>query len=102
MNRIDAVAFRRQRVVGVVAEHLADEAAFWRSWLVGEEYAEERAARRRTLDAAFPPEFAASIGARSGEPIRVLDVGSGPMSTLPRSAPQNAIELVRADALADA
>jgi SAM-dependent methyltransferase len=82
--------------------NLDDEATFWRSWFVDGEFADDRVLRRKMAsDGLFPEGFAEVLGLAHGELLRVLDVGSGPISTLPTGAPNNPVELVCADALAD-
>jgi SAM-dependent methyltransferase len=44
--------------------------------------------------------LARDVGLQAGEVLRVLDVGSGPLSTLRTRAPGNPVELVCVDALA--
>jgi ubiquinone/menaquinone biosynthesis C-methylase UbiE len=81
---------------------IGDEAAFWRAWFTEPEFADVRAARRESLvSAVFPREFVGSLGVEPGDVVRVLDVGSGPLSTLASRSPDNPVELVCVDALAD-
>ncbi len=88
--------------MGVWDSHIDEEAAFWRSWLSDDRYAEERELRWTNLSGAqFGRGFAQAVGAGPGELLRVLDVGSGPMSTLFTRAEDSPIELVCADPLAD-
>ena len=49
----------------------------------------------------FPVGFGPAVGAGPGELLRALDVGSGPISTLRTAAPENPVELICTDALAD-
>ena len=82
--------------------NLDDEATFWRSWFVAGEFADDRALRRKMAsEGVFPGGFAEALGLAPGDLLRILDVGSGPISTLPTGAPDNPVELVCADALAD-
>lgn len=83
------------------ADNIREEADFWRSWFEEDKYAELRNIRLTSLKSAFPPAFVRSLGVNPGDPVRVLDVGSGPISTLPSNAPENPVELVCVDALAD-
>jgi SAM-dependent methyltransferase len=82
------------------AKGLGSEVAFWRRWFTDEAFAAGRAARRTELSHPFPPALARELGVAEGETVRVLDVGSGPLSTLRTRAPANPVELVCVDALA--
>ena len=84
----------------VWAENLHEELAFWRSWFEEERFREGREARRAALSRGFAPTIESELALQPGEQLRVLDVGSGPLSTLPTSAPRNPVELVCLDALA--
>jgi SAM-dependent methyltransferase len=83
------------------ADRIGDEAAHWRSWFAADEYAEERRARLQVLSSSFSQPFVESIGVKPGELLRVLDVGSGPIPTLPSNAPENMVQVVCTDPLAD-
>jgi SAM-dependent methyltransferase len=82
------------------ADNLGAELAFWRRWFSDDEFREGRDLRRAALSQPFPPTLARELGVRPGETLRVLDVGSGPLSTLRTRAPENPVELVCVDALA--
>jgi SAM-dependent methyltransferase len=82
------------------ADGLGAERAFWRQWFTDDAFKAGREARRAALSQPFPPTLAHGLGLSDGEILRVLDVGSGPMSTLRTRAPANPVELVCVDALA--
>ena len=82
------------------ADNLGAELAFWRRWFSDDEFKAGREARRAALSQPFPPTLARELGVPAGELLRVLDVGSGPLSTLRTRAPENPVELVCVDALA--
>jgi SAM-dependent methyltransferase len=78
------------------AKSKATEIAFWRDWLTKEQF---RRAREARLQA---PEFLLdTLLARMGNPPNpsVLDVGSGPISTLYAEAKRDDVKLTCADAL---
>src|SRR2546422_1331754 len=83
------------------ADNICEEADFWRSWFEDDKYAELRNTRLTSVKSTFPQGFVRSLGVKPSEVMRVLDVGSGPISTLPSNAPENPVELVCVDALAD-
>jgi 2-polyprenyl-3-methyl-5-hydroxy-6-metoxy-1,4-benzoquinol methylase len=80
--------------------HIGDELAFWQGVIAAE------AARGRNR--AMPQQIdlrsvVASLAARPPAPdevVRILDVGSGPFSTLGIPVPDSRVEVVYADALA--
>jgi SAM-dependent methyltransferase len=80
--------------------HYEAEVAFWREWLTADRFAAERSERIAGLQASFPRGFAAAVGATGL--LRVLDVGSGPISTLPLHSADGPMELICVDPLADA
>lgn len=83
------------------SQAIGSEVDFWRSWFAEDKYAEARDAKRRLATSTFPEGFAPFVGLGPSEVLRVLDVGSGPISGLPSRAPDNPVELVCTDALAD-
>ena len=86
---------------GQWSQNIGDEALFWRHWFSSAEFELARTQRVRLLEGIYPESFHLEVGALHGELVRVLDVGSGPVSTLPLRAPQNPVQLVCVDALAD-
>ena len=85
---------------GVWASNLQSEVNFWRSWLNDTKHSEGRQARIAGTK-IFAQYYLDLIKAPPGRDIRVLDVGSGPVSTLGTPARNNRVELVCTDALAD-
>lgn len=83
------------------SRNIHEEAQFWRKWLSDPEFAQVRRLRLGRLESTYPEDFRNSVGVLPGEVIRVLDVGSGPISTLQTRAPVNPVQLVCVDALAD-
>jgi ubiquinone/menaquinone biosynthesis C-methylase UbiE len=79
---------------------LQSEVDFWRRWLTDDKFVEGRKARIAGT-AVFAQYYLDLISAPPGRLVKVLDVGSGPVSTLGARARQNPVELVCADALAD-
>lgn len=82
------------------SSNLGAEVRFWRSWFADPKFQDGRAARIAGTK-SFPQFYVDLAGAPPGAPIRVLDVGSGPVSTLGSPARNNPVELVCTDALAD-
>jgi SAM-dependent methyltransferase len=80
--------------------NLGSEVGFWQGWFENPKFLEGRLAR---IEAAksFAQYYVDLIKAVPGQSLRVLDVGSGPISTLGVSAKNNPVELVCTDALAD-
>jgi SAM-dependent methyltransferase len=85
------------------ASSLPEETKFWRdaltdparNWLV-EEY------RERTDPAApFPPELRELLAHHTGEVVRILDVGAGPLTRLGKIWPGKTLEIVATDPLAE-
>jgi ubiquinone/menaquinone biosynthesis C-methylase UbiE len=79
-------------------EKIDQEVDFWRKWLTKEEFREARDARLYN-----PDHYINHLLARIGNPPepRVLDVGSGPISTFYAAAKRDNIELRCADALGE-
>lgn len=88
------------RQPGPWSDNLGAELAFWRRWFTDDAFKAGREARRAALGGPFPPTLAREVGLEAGAPLRVLDVGSGPLSTLRTRAPANPVELICVDALA--
>jgi ubiquinone/menaquinone biosynthesis C-methylase UbiE len=80
--------------------NLGAEIDFWRRWFVEPKHAEGRRARIAGTK-VFAQFYVDLIGAPPGTLMRVLDVGSGPISTLGCNAKNNPVVLVCTDALAD-
>lgn len=59
-----------------------EEARFWRRWLSEPEFEAVRTQRLEMLAGSYPNDFHEAVGVPLGETIHVLDVGSGPISTL--------------------
>lgn len=79
---------------------LESEISFWRKWLTEERFREGRSARIAGTS-IFAQYYLDLIAAPPGKGVRVLDVGSGPVSTLGAKARNNSVDLVCTDALAD-
>jgi SAM-dependent methyltransferase len=81
-------------------DNLDEEVGFWRRWLTEDEFRETREQRfehTRSLN----PWYLQLVGAKPGDKLRIIDVGSGPVSTIGRRAPNNEVELICADALGE-
>src|SRR5204862_7887757 len=87
---------------GTWSHAIGTEADFWRSWFAEDKYAEARDVKLSSATSTFPKGFAPSLGLGPGDVLHVLDVGSGPISGVPRRAPDNPVELVCVEALAHA
>ncbi len=87
-------------VEGAWGSNLQSEVGFWRTWMTDERHREGREARIAGTK-IFAQYYLDLIGAPAESFVRVLDVGSGPISTLGTPARRNPIELVCTDALAD-
>lgn len=84
------------------AAGIDSEVTFWRHWFADDAYKSEREARREVLvHGSCSAEIAKELGANPGDVLRILDVGSGPVSTQRMRAPNNPVELICVDALAD-
>jgi SAM-dependent methyltransferase len=81
---------------------LAEERAFWDQYLAtrGLHWPEEYADRVRP-DRQLDGVVADLIRSVDGDPVRVLDVGSGPLSAFAGNIPGRAIEVTAVDPLAD-
>ena len=81
---------------------LPSEADFWEQWLSSDEYAGERQRRiqMHQRKEQFDPQLLELLHKKVGDTIRVLDVGSGPISCLTPYSSSNKIELVCTDVLA--
>jgi SAM-dependent methyltransferase len=81
------------------ADHLDDELAFWRHALSDPgpdgDVQRERATRRAVWD-----EFRRRVP-ENRDPVRMLDVGSGPLTTLGTEWPGRTVEIVAVDPLAE-
>lgn len=80
-------------------DSLADEVAFWRSALVHEGALGD--AMRTRLKARRAPDWLVAL-AGNANPVSVLDVGAGPLTTVGTVWEGRIIEVVAVDALADA
>ena len=78
--------------------HLDSELAFWRRWLTEPLFDKLRSARLAEMN-DFPRYYIDQTERAPGERVRVLDVGSGPISTLGDAADGYDVELVCVDAL---
>jgi SAM-dependent methyltransferase len=80
---------------------IESEVAFWRQWIAtgGDRWPEDFTAR---LDPQRPFDglFADPVRALDGERLRILDVGSGPMTSLGKVLPGKQLEVVACDPLA--
>lgn len=85
----------------VWSDHLADEVGFWRRWFTEDPFKTAREQRLEFFTIPYPDRFTSQLGAKPGETLRFLDVGSGPVSTLRGSAETHPVDLVCVDALAD-
>jgi len=84
------------------ANNIHHEMAFWRHWFSDEKFAAGRESRYHQLrHEAYPPDLASELGVSPGVPLRVLDIGSGPISTQRMRARPYPVELICVDALAD-
>jgi SAM-dependent methyltransferase len=77
---------------------LQEELLFWRRWMTEERFRNAREPRLRP-DAGFPQWLRPLVAAPEGI-LRVLDVGSGPLSTLGTGYPGRTVELTLVDPLA--
>ncbi|BBF93791.1 class I SAM-dependent methyltransferase [Blastochloris tepida] len=82
------------------AQNIESEISHWRNWLTDPKMEESRK-RRISSTEKLSSRTLELIGKPLGSKIRILDVGSGPISTIGRSAPGYDVELVCTDALAD-
>ena len=88
--------------VDVWAERLDDETAFWYGWLRdrGGQWPEDYAQR---MDPEFElqPEVRAYLDSTPGRHLRILDVGSGPLTILGKRWGDRTLEITATDPLAD-
>ena len=82
------------------SEHLREELDFWRRWLTEESF---RAAREPRLQPERPLAhwIRDLVDAPEGAVVRILDVGSGPLTTLGQIWPGRRIDLTLTDPLAE-
>ena len=80
---------------------LLSERRYWRRWIRtrGREWGEGLAERLDPLR-PFPHDLRRELGADPPDPVRVLDVGSGPITTVGRTWPGHTVEVVAVDPLA--
>lgn len=81
------------------SESLDDELLFWRRWLTEEEFKVDRDYRLNLTGLGIPEALFAD--AQSDE-LNILDVGSGPLSTLGTNNPSRKVNLILADPLGNA
>jgi SAM-dependent methyltransferase len=80
-------------------ENIDHEVRHWEHWL-GAPHLEDSRQRRITSTEILSPRLLNLLGAERGSHVRILDVGSGPISTIGRTAPDYCYELICVDALA--
>ena len=79
-------------------DSLSEELKFWRRWLTEDEFKRNREPRLKSMQLGIPEDL---IDLSEKETLYVLDVGSGPLSTIGRSHPQYNVKLTSCDPLAD-
>jgi hypothetical protein len=82
-------------------QSLKEELEFWRQWMTEARFCQLREARL-TPHRELQADFRELITAPEGALVRILDVGSGPLSTLGTVWPGRHVELCLADPLAEA
>lgn len=78
---------------------IREELDFWRRWLTEDQFKADRDSRFNHNGLGIPEDLLTEI--KSGD-LHLLDVGSGPFSTLGRNHPRFNVELILADPLGDA
>jgi len=82
------------------SEKLGSEAGFWRRWFTEARFQPNRE-RRLGKSNQLSAHLVKLANVPAGGPIRILDVGSGPISTVGTECAGHAVELTCVDALAD-
>jgi len=82
---------------------LSDEASFWAKALENEGQSWHEGEYRERMDPELPlqPELRELISAAPGATVRILDVGSGPLTRVGRFWPERTVEITAVDPLAD-
>jgi ubiquinone/menaquinone biosynthesis C-methylase UbiE len=89
------------KFIGIWSQNIDQESVFWRRWFTEDAFKLAREQRLQLSRTPLSKVFCDECGALPGELVRILDVGSGPISTMRTKSIDNPVELVCVDALAE-